>query len=193
MKTKWGLQSHIYKEITQQKPIQSEGGTHQERGQGQVEGHELHALGPDYQTLNNQKGKHTQKRWENIFFFFAGEKICSWLRCDFVSQQRKVGAIFYYYFSRARVGKAYHDGQWWSKHGDQRRHAHGANKLLPSRMAEEGETCMHNEREHADDEHQEPSDLELLKKKKIENRSHYPLQMSTGALSLILNWNGQEI
>ena len=48
-----GWSVHIYEEITQQKPVHCEGCAHQERGEGQVEGHELHALGADHQTLNN--------------------------------------------------------------------------------------------------------------------------------------------
>jgi hypothetical protein len=53
-----GWSAHIYEEITQQKAVHCEGCAHQERGEGQVEGHELHALGADHQTLNSHDEAH---------------------------------------------------------------------------------------------------------------------------------------
>jgi hypothetical protein len=84
---------------------------------------------------------------------------------------------------------AYHDGQRGSKHGDQRRHAHGANKPLPNRMVEEGEACMRNEREHADDKHQEPRDLQLLRgfdNMCRQNIANFSCQIEEGKHSLLV-------
>jgi len=48
------------------------------------------------------------------------------------------------------IGIAYHDSQWGSEHGDQRRHAHAANEQLPHRLVEQGDARVRNERERED-------------------------------------------
>jgi hypothetical protein len=50
--------AHIDVEITQQEPIYRERGAHQQRREGQVEGHELQALRPNHHALNSQGFRH---------------------------------------------------------------------------------------------------------------------------------------
>lgn len=59
--------AHIDEEITQQKPIYREWCAHQQCREGQVERHELYALGPNHHALKNQMNGGMWETWQNQF------------------------------------------------------------------------------------------------------------------------------